>query len=138
MTSLNFYKLECVFSIFLVSHKSTDHFPPPVIERKRLPSHIAKSVRISWAILQKPYVFNSRKTKGPKLSPKAMGIFVTIMATVMFTSIAIAAPRVKNPIMMHSPQAISKTPTNVAKKSGEGNPMLSKRPMPRVAGKINF
>lgn len=48
------------------------------------------------------------------------------------------ASRVKKPSKINPPQRISNVLTKLPKKSGEGKPIFSKRPAPRMAGNKNF
>jgi hypothetical protein len=49
-----------------------------------------------------------------------------------------AVNRVNRPSKMHAPQTISTTPTNGARISGAGMPILMNRPTPTASGKRNF
>jgi hypothetical protein len=82
-------------------------------------------VRASCAIAQNPLL-------------RRIGIFVVEMATSMSMIKGTAASRVSRPARTSAPQAISTTPTNGAITSGEGMPILVKRPTPRSPGNRNF
>jgi len=48
------------------------------------------------------------------------------------------ANRVSKPNKINTPQSISNVPTKLPKNSGQGNPIFSNRPAPRIAGNKNF
>src|SRR5215216_4028930 len=64
-----------------------------------------------------------------------MEIFVVEMATSMSIMSGTAARRVSNPRRMSVPQTISNTPTKGAISSGDGIPILMKRPHPSLPGR---
>jgi hypothetical protein len=108
-----------------VQKASTDHRPPPVINKKTDPKSIDQSVRASWAIFQNP-------------SSNRIGIFVVAMAVNIITISGTTAKRVNNPVNTSAPQPISKHPTNGANNVGDGMPIFSNRPAPTSAGNKNF
>ncbi len=82
---------------------------------------MAKSTRASCAIAQKPLFTR-------------IGIFVEAIATHMSMMSGIAASRVTRPRMRSAPPAISTMPTNGARSSGAGIPILTNRPTPSASG----
>ena len=102
-----------------------DHEPPPTMRRKVAPSSIDQSVRASCAMAQNPLL-------------KSIGSLVVAMATSMSMMSGTVASRVARPRRMSRPQPISKTPSKGAVNPGQGMPILTKRPAPNAAGKMNF
>lgn len=109
----------------LTSFLSSDQCPPPFMIRNKLPKSMAQSVRLPCIITQKP-------------SPAKTSDFVVAIATNMIMGVGIPASLVSKPIKINTPQTISKAPTNAPRNSGDGNPIFSNRPAPRMAGKRIF
>lgn len=84
-----------------------------------------QSVLASWAITQKPETGNVRS-------------FVVVIATSITMIIGAAASRVKNPTRSIRPHVISTNPTNGARTSGDGIPILANRPTPSLSENRNF
>jgi hypothetical protein len=63
---------------------------------------------------------------------------VVAIATSMTTTRGTAAMRVASPAATSNPHVISTDPTNGPRISGDGRPILAKRPAPSAAGNRNF
>ena len=83
-------------SFYFAIFASSDHVPAPTINKKIEASSIDQSARASCAISQNPYAFIFGREKRQKPWPSRMGIFVEMIATIMFTIIGTAASRVSN------------------------------------------
>jgi len=70
--------------------------------------------------------------------PAQIGSLVETIATTMMTISEIAASRVKRPRVISVPQTSSTVPTKGPITSGNGIPMLAKRPTLRISGKTSF
>lgn len=108
------------------SFAPSDHDPPPSRIRNISAQNIAKSVRASLTMYQKPWFGRS-----------SSGIFVVPIAVVITTSRGTADKLVQSPSKTRSPQAISNEPTNNAVKCGCENPIRVKRSTP-IFGSMNF
>lgn len=64
--------------------------------------------------------------------------FVVNIAVIIMIISGTLARRVIRPNNTSAPQTISEVPTKNPRNSGEGNPIFSKRPAPRMAGNRNF
>src|SRR5204862_2556404 len=89
---------------------SSEYAPAPTNRRKIDPSSMAKSMRASCAMLQKPYKGNLLRLNRQKPWPKRIGSFVETSATQISMISGIAANRVNRPKMISKPQTISTVP----------------------------
>ena len=90
---------------------SAEKLPAPNTIKKISSIVIAKSVRYSCAICQKPLF-------------RRIGIFVVINAVIIIISNGIEANLVRNPISTKEPQTISNVATNKAQNSGFSKPIF--------------
>lgn len=104
---------------------SKEKRPPPKYSKNKSSNVIAKSVRYSCAIAQKPLSIRT-------------GTFVLINATIITISKGITARRVNKPNNTKIPQKTSNIPVTLAQNSGEAKPIFSNRPGPTISGKMNF
>ena len=100
---------------------SRDQLPPPTEMRKTRQQNMAKSVRASLTMYQKPW-----------LARNSSGTFVVAIAVVITASSGIDTSLVPSPSKSRSPQRTSKLPTKWAVKYGCGNPILVKRTTPML------
>jgi hypothetical protein len=98
---------------------SKDELPPPARIRNSNEQNIAKSVRASLTVYQKPW-----------LALTNSGTFVVAMAIVITMSSGTAVTFVQKPNSTKIPHTISKVPTKCAAKEGCGNPIFVKRATP--------
>src|SRR5208282_3000684 len=105
-----------------VRRASRAQSPPPAAIRKSSEQNMAKSVRASLTMNQKPW-----------LARKTSGTFVVAMAVVITTNSGTAVSRVQRPSSTQRPHTISKPPTKCAEKYGYGKPMRVKRTTPIFA-----
>lgn len=111
--------------IFPAMRESIDHFPAPTMSRNTDPRIMHRSVLPSWDMDQNPFFIK-------------IGIFVVVIATIMFMTSGMAASLVKRPITTRRPHDISTTPTKGAVISGNGIPILMNLPTPSVSEYMNF
>jgi hypothetical protein len=95
------------------------------MSKKRLPSSMAQSVRLSCSIFQIPSLIT-------------IVAFVVEIATSMIVIKGMTANRVSKPRRTNNPQVISNAPVNGPKKSGTGIPILLNLPAPKLSAKRNF
>jgi hypothetical protein len=98
---------------------SKDELPPPARIRNSNEQNIAKSVRASLTVYQKPW-----------LALTNSGTFVVAMAIVITMSSGTAVTLVQKPNSTKIPHTISKVPTKCDVKEGCGNPIFVKRATP--------
>ena len=98
---------------------SRDQIPPPTKMRKTKQQNMAKSVRASLTMYQKP-----------RLARNNSGTFLVAIAVVITISKGIDAILVPSPSTSRKPQRTSNVPTKCAVKYGCENPILVKRVTP--------
>lgn len=110
---------QSTFWLCSASSASRDKLPPPTDMRKIKQQSMAKSVRASLTMYQKPWLARNNS-----------GTFVVAIAVVITMSSGIDTSLVHSPIKSRRPHRISKVPTKWAVKYGCGNPILVKRVTP--------
>src|SRR5208337_2969744 len=98
---------------------SRDHDPPPTLIRKSKLNVIAKSVRASLTMNQKPW-----------LRWNSSGILVVAIAVRITSNNGMLASLVTSPTRPRNPQITANAPTKRAVKAGIGNPMRVSRSTP--------
>src|SRR5215475_1508276 len=113
----------------LGSIASSDHLPGPFTMRNMTVNICAYSDRISCNTAQNP-TCGGAGGRGKSEVPRYKEIFVERIATIISATNGIAIALVVKPASNSSPPIISKPPTKVAVKCGNGIPSFVKRPTP--------